>query len=90
MANNAVDSSRGEVEMRIDASNNGASHVITKTQLNNPSWNIWLTNGPKVKMKQIMSDLIARYKLFARIIIMFFSTLRLRQFYCLTSTLPPS
>ena len=50
VANNAVDSSRGEVEMSIDTSNNGASHVMTKTQFENRSR---LTNGPKVKRKQI-------------------------------------
>ena len=54
VANNAVDSSRGEVEMSIDASNNGASHVMTKTQLDNGSGAVSrLTNEPKVNRKQI-------------------------------------
>ena len=53
VANNAVDSSRGEVEMSIDASNNGASYVMTKTQFDNPSRVVSrLTNEPKVKRKQ--------------------------------------
>ena len=49
VANNAVDSSRGEVEMSIDTNNNGASHVMTKTQFENPSRAVSrLTNEPKV------------------------------------------
>ena len=49
VANNAVDNTRGEVEMSIDTSNNGASHVLTKTQYDNPSRAVSrLTNEPKV------------------------------------------
>ena len=49
VANNAVDNTRGEVEMSIDASNNGASHVLKKTQFDNPSRAVsGLTNEPKV------------------------------------------